>query len=625
MAEGLEFVNSYPPVLANADEKFGKPVMRLPHGANSVTYKVQQSTGQTLSSGTQYQINVSQGQMVSNYLLEQATIQYQVTVNNGSANAYVPTLETLTAPNFMPLLMNSTMLQVTLNGQSFTINPQNFCNQILAFNKLPDMSEYDLSICPNQLDIFSTYPANPATGNPVYGSVAGTIKNPFGDFSTATYGNSGRWTQVSNVTINPALASIATGANQTYTITFTVIEPLLNQTTAMTAESARAWANLNTLQVTRNFLTSGDVNTRLIKVINTPIAGVTQTVTAGSVQIAPGTSPNLYYTVYTVDEGFNVPKASKYPLCSYQPLYPSNPIQVNAAAVQSFTSPSIPLQYVPACIYVFCARTASAVNLAYASEAPGFQITQLSMDYVTSGNFASASPVVLYQEFGANQGLQKSWAESGNVLIQGVNVGAYGTVYRIDGSQLPIDWQKYSVGSPYKQQLQFTVQGTALRTDTFQLYVQVCDSGYYELSGVDCVSRIGIANPEIVAKCRAQDKNFEAHHPTFGGALSHAMRRVHHGFKKAMAGVHHKLVPAHKGGKVHHRRKVHHKRRRGHGEVDNKECGCDYNEHCDDCEEFCDECNNHNESESELSEYEEPIKKGGRAITKSMIAKRLNY
>jgi len=244
---------------------------------------------------------------------------------------------------------------------------------------------------------------------------------------------------------------------------------------------------------------------------------------------------------------------------------------------------------------------------------------------VTSGNFASASPVVLYQEFGANQGIQKSWAESGTVTVQGVQVGAYGTVFRIDGSQLPIDWQKYSVGSPYKQQLQFTVQGTALRTDTFQLYVQICDSGYYELSGVDCVSRIGIANPEIVATARAQDKNFEAHHATFGGALSHAMRRVHHGFKKAMAGVSHRLVPAHKGkgGKVH-RRKVHHKRRRGHGEAD-KDCGCDYNEHCDTCEEFCDECNPFSQSESEFSEYEEPVKKGGRAITKSMIAQRLNY
>jgi len=625
MADGIEFVNSYPPVLANADEKFGKPVMRLPHGANSVTYKVMQSTGTTLGSGTQYQISVSQGQLVSNYLLEQMTIQFQVNVANTSDNPYTPTLETLCSPNFMPLLMNSTMLQVTLNGQSFTINGQSWADKILTFNKLPDMSEYDLSICPNGLDIFSTYPASAAGGNPVYGSAAGTVKNPFGDFTTATYGNSGRWTQVSNVTIAPALAAIANNANQTYTITFQVTEPILNQTTAMTAESARAWANLNTLQITRNFLTSGDVNTRLIKVIQAPVAGIAQSVVAGSVQIAPATSPNLFYTVYTCDEGFNIPKASKYPLCSYQPLYPSNPIQVNSAAVQSFTSPSIPLMYVPACIYVFVAKSASAVNLAYASEAPGFQITQLSMDYVTSGNFASASPVVLYQEFGANQGIQKSWAESGTVTVQGVQVGAYGTVFRIDGSQLPIDWQKYSVGSPYKQQLQFTVQGTALRTDTFQLYVQICDSGYYELSGVDCVSRIGIANPEIVATARAQDKNFEAHHATFGGALSHAMRRVHHGFKKAMAGVSHRLVPAHKGkgGKVH-RRKVHHKRRRGHGEAD-KDCGCDYNEHCDTCEEFCDECNPFSQSESEFSEYEEPVKKGGRAITKSMIAQRLNY
>lgn len=625
MSDGIEFVNSYPPVLANADEKFGKPVMRLPHGANSVTYKVMNSTGTTLGSGTQYQINISQGQLVSNYLLEQMSIQFQVNVANTSGANYTPTLETLCAPNFMPLLMNSTMLQVTLNGQSFTINPQCWTDKILTFNKLPDMSEYDLSICPNGLDIFSTYPASAAGGNPVYGSAAGTVKNPFGDFTTATYGNSGRWTQVSNVTVAPALGAIANNANQTYTITFQVTEPILNQTTAMTAESARAWANLNTLQITRNFLTSGDVNTRLIKVIQAPVAGIAQTVVAGSVQIVPATTPNLFYTVYTCDEGFNIPKASKYPLCSYQPLYPSNPIQVNANAVQSFTSPSIPLQYVPACIYVFVAKTASAVNLAYASEAPGFQITQLSMDYVTSGNFASASPVVLYQEFGANQGIQKSWAESGTVTVQGVQVGAYGTVYRIDGSQLPIDWQKYSVGSPYKQQLQFTIQGTALRTDTFQLFVQICDAGYYELSGVDCVSRIGIANPEIVASARAQDKNFEAHHPTFGGALSHAMRRVHHGFKKALHGVHHRLVPAHKGkgGKVH-RRKVHHKRRRGHGEAD-KDCGCDYNEHCDTCEEFCDECNPFSQSESEFSEYEEPVKKGGRAITKSMIAQRLNY
>ena len=109
------------------------------------------------------------------------------------------------------------------------------------------------------------------------------------------------------------------------------------------------------------------------------------------------------------------------------------------------------------------------------------------------------------------------------------------------------------------------------------------------------------------------------------------MRRVHHGFKKMAL---HKLVPAvvHHAkkaiaGKIH-RKKVHHRRRRGRGEAD-KECGCDYDEHCNDCLVDCDECNNNADdfSESEYSEYDdEPVKKvGGRAITKSIIAKRLNY
>ena len=630
--DSVEFVNSYPSIFANADKKFGKPVMRLPHGAASVTYKVQQSTGQSLGSGTSYNINISENNLISNYLLEQMTIQFQVNVNNTSGQAYTPTLETLCCPNFMPLLMNSTMLQVQLNGQAFTINPQNWVDKILTFNKLPDMSEYDLSMCPNGLDIFSTYPASAAAGNPVYGSQSGTVKNPFGDFSTSTYGNTPRWSQVTDISITPALASIATGANQTYTIVFTVTEPILNPTTAMTVESARCWANLNTLAVTRNFLTNADVGSRLVKCIQTPVAGIAQSIVAGSIQLVGNNSPVLLYTQYTVDESFDVPKETTYPLTNYQALYPSNPITLGTVGTtQIFTSPSIPLQYVPACIYVWIGKSQNASNIAYASEAPGFRIKSISMDYVTSGNFASCSEVVLYQEFADKQGIQKSYAEFGNVLIQGVNVGAYGSVYRIDGSQLPIDWSKYTVGSPYNQQLQFTVSGFNLRADSFQLYVQVVDQGIYTLSGTDCISRIGVASVDIVKTARSQDKNFDAHHPTFGGALSHAMRRVHHGFKKMAL---HKLVPAvvHHAkkaiaGKIH-RKKVHHRRRRGRGEAD-KECGCDYDEHCNDCLVDCDECNNNADdfSESEYSEYDdEPVKKvGGRAITKSIIAKRLNY
>lgn len=615
----LEFVNSVPAVLGNADAKFGVPKFTLPHGASSVTYKTQASTGVTIGSGSNYSINVSENQMVSNMLLEQVRIQYQVNVVNNSGAAYTPTLESLTAPNFMPLAMNSNSLQVTLNGNAFTLNCQDIVDKLLTFNKLPDMSEYDLSMSPNALDIFSTYPSSALTGNPVYGAASGSIKNPFADFSQATYGNSGRWTQVQDVSIAPAFAPIANAGNQTYTIQFTVTEAILNQTTAMTVESARAWSGLTNLQVTRNYLTSGDVGTRLIKVVAIPGVGVAATVVANSVQIIPlsagNAGPNLLYTVYTLDDSFSPPAKTKYPLTAYQPLYRSNQTGAIAAAAQiTLVSPSIPLQYVPSAIYLFIART-TGLTTAYLSEAPGCRITNISMDYVTSGNFASASEQVLYQEFAANQGCMKSLAEFSTCNIAGVAVGMYGSLYRIDGANLPIDWQKYSVGSPYRQDLQFTVTGTSLRADNFQLYTFVVDSGYYELSQNECIQRIGIATSDVVAKCRADARNFEAHQPKFGGILSNAARQIVKGFGSAIHRMKHIAVtPKKSGGKRH---KVKHVARRGRGEAD-KECGCGYDEHCQDCFDECDECN-------PQSEYEEDIRTGGRVITKSAIAKRLNY
>jgi hypothetical protein len=88
----------------------------------------------------------------------------------------------------------------------------------------------------------------------------------------------------------------------------------------------------------------------------------------------------------------------------------------------------------------------------------------------------------------------KSFAEFSTCNIAGATVGMYGSVYCIDGSQLPIpDWGKYSVGSNYRQDLQLTVNGIPLRTDSFCLYTMVVDAGYYENVWVKNCLAIGLA------------------------------------------------------------------------------------------------------------------------------------
>ena len=96
------------------------------------------------------------------------------------------------------------------------------------------------------------------------------------------------------------------------------------------------------------------------------------------------------------------------------------------------------------------------------SDAPGTQITGLTLSY---GNGPAQFSTIyqgyeMYKEIGSD-GYRHSFMETGAIpfitptgLAQ---MGGYGSVLRIDGKKLSINWEDYSVGCQYNYNLQLQV------------------------------------------------------------------------------------------------------------------------------------------------------------------------
>jgi hypothetical protein len=212
------------------------------------------------------------------------------------------------------------------------------------------------------------------------------------------------------------------------------------------------------------------------------------------------------------------------------------------------------------------------------------------------------------------QGYCKQYAETGySYAIQdddtGVSqVGLYGSVLRIDGSMLPVDWNKYSIGSLCNTTMQLQVQGVNLSANqqTPTLFIQVVQDGLLEIdSATTAQYHKGVLTEEDVAKIRQNGQYGTDYHPMLAGNIfSNILDRAKNVAKFAIEnkdtlknlGVGaYKAYKSSKGGRVKH-----HRRHMKGGSLE--------------------DVTSESSSESE-DEYEQM--KGGKLLSKSALKKRL--
>jgi hypothetical protein len=283
------------------------------------------------------------------------------------------------------------------------------------------------------------------------------------------------------------------------------------------------------------------------------------------------------------------------------------------------------------------------------SDCPGYQATYLSLSFNGTGGIFSSitSPIQLYEEFMGRQGYCKQYCETGYVTAiqqanNGVmNIGTYGSVIRIDGSQLPLDWTKYTIGSTLNANLQVTMRGTNLSSvaNTPTLFVQVINDNLLEIDGPTSAHIYnGLLNPEEVMAIRKSAPYDNSYQPIIGSGLFDKFKDKLKRVAKYVVDNRDKILPLVKGAvgsKLHHRRHRSRKHgsalvagarrhRRHHlrgGNLNDNESDS-YSDSYSDTDSYMDTDSMDYSSEDE-HEAPKSILKGGKLISKSALQKRL--
>ena len=627
LTQNIDFVNSLDGRLKVLEGK--KPVYQLPQGTKSVEYRTLPSANGDSIASSQYVLQLQQNQILGNYLIEETVIDITLNVTATQGNIR-PFQEGYFAPKFMPLTYATSTLQLVINGNSINISPADILNPLWAFNKSVDLDGRDLPTC-SLLDAFSAYTAGATT----FDTITGSLKNPLLGYFASTYGIMGR-SCVELVQMDNTVLTANTAADRHYK--FIVREPIWTGVTSLTT-NYDGFVGATNVQIVRNF-TSSNLVGKLINYFAPGNVGVNSTKVAFSEQ-------RLYYVLMTPDDDVKIPYPTYYPLISYDTLGQSRVPAVNNGATITANSSSIALNYVPKCLYVWVAAPASTRTITDTA-APGFQITNVNISYNgVGGQFAGMAPIQIYSEFCARQGFVKSFFETGVIPNLATDdptaptntFGAFGSVLRIDASQLPLPWDKVSVGSEWQSTLQVSVQcknitGANFAVGDAYLYVQVVNDGVLCIPDFNsAVVYKGILNPEDVQKIRKSAPYETDYHPALAGSffkrLLNNVKKVGKyalenkdtlinlakGAHKALASgrkVHHrkshKKASALLGGKRRHHRR--HSRMMGGNMIDDS-----FDDSCSDSQCSCNDSDSFTESEDELQ--------GGRIISKADLQRRL--
>lgn len=487
LKDHFEFVNTINKEYHVMNKK--KQVFDLPKGVSSMNATYTSSLNGTSSSGTSYQIYLSQDQILSDRFVEEISFDVTINVTATAAGGYSPwVVQGVATPRMMPIESATATSSITLNGTTIQINSQDVLAALMAFNVEPTYAGRDIPC--SSLDVFADLPAVPGAAQ-----AQAALKNPSLDYFSSTFGTPGRLSEVLYTIAAASLQNSADGNPRNCTATVVVRQPFFTGITSLVDRDIGGFMGITNCQLNRTFV--NNLGPRLYEVLAGYTGGNACVVNGVTAVITPGTVPRLYYTTFNPPSNYRV----EYPIFCHALDYGTQSQQAGTVTGTGLTaniaSQTISLSSVPRCIYVWCAIPNALKNTAAFTDAPGFKITSIAMNLNgVSGQFASLQEYEIYDIFSLKQGYYKLYAETdflqtpiganaggANALI---SVGGYGSVLRIDASQLGgIDWDQYSVGSQISMNLQINVTCKNLHAAnaTPSLFIQVVNDNLLEITG----------------------------------------------------------------------------------------------------------------------------------------------
>lgn len=470
LANGLEFYNSVPQRFEVLNGQ--KPQVGLPMSIKSANYyALPSSFGTTSSTGTQYVITGQPNVLYSKYFLEEATIKVsgKLIVNGaGAVDEDACIVDGFSGVRSMCLTNMTQSLSMQINGKTITFSPQDSLLALLSFNKTAELQGHDL-VSASMLEAFADVKDATKT------SQAACPTNPYRDyFNTVFSGNIGNLATVELIGIENPQATVGAGGHD-WSMTFKVREPIICGATDLVNKDSGCFSNVNTLQFNRVF--GSKLFERVWKyapAMATNVFGINVSLTNTAIEV---TNSTLYYAAFSPIDSFK-PKIQYHHFTNYDAIQqfkssvafqPWTGANQPSANVQTISSGNIQISRIPKALYIWVAMP-NAEKTVTSSDAPGFHITNIELNYNNQpGIFSSMRDVQIYQEFMNVQGYVKTYAETlhGWQMVRGADYaavagsacGLYGSVLRIDGTQLAaaINWDKLTVGSDYTSNLSVNV------------------------------------------------------------------------------------------------------------------------------------------------------------------------
>lgn len=527
----VEYVNS-------VDHKFRAMIgenlkLDVKKGVKSLSFLNQPSNNNMSTTSTQYDFTLNQNQILCDYMLERATFNVQMTLQNTTGAPIMAFQPGNLAPRVLPLTNASQSISIRLNSQSITVVPEDIITPLLSFNKPNSYIGRDLP-CAGTIDTTADF----ASGVVDFASAVGSLKNPLLDYFSSTSGFNPRFSDVEVIQLDNTDVAAKVGTTNGQAILnfqFTTHEPIFTGINSLSLDQMSGFTGLTSVSVNRNFVTN--LVERLINFIPTTGLQLTNTV------VTLANTPVLYYALYTPESDYITQFPQYYPMLNYYlSRTPNVGSVVASASPQTFTfnSGNISLSQIPRCIYVWCAIPNSQKH-SDQSDAPGMAITNINLNFAgQSGQFSSVTTrQELYQHFMASQGSIIQYHESGYINYinnpagsTGVwgavgSIGGFGTCLRIDATQLGgIDWNNYSVGSPFNTQLTINCQAnlmskSAANQGTPQvpyLFVLVVNEKSLKIDGPTSATLVdGLLDGQTIANIRASAEYEYQDLPMIGG------------------------------------------------------------------------------------------------------------
>lgn len=464
----------------------------------STSYSLQQATWAINTPSTNY--------VVDRILLTKFYVQFNFFAADG-VTPVAPSLSTEDAPRAFPIHSTLQTLEVVLNGQSFSLNINEYIHALLRFNVLRKDRCLNYSYTPAYPDQYLNY--NDWT-NPLIG---GSARNPF-----AAYGENsaemsrGAYQPVTNLNIAPL--------NSTLQYEFTealMISPLLPG-----REDDEGFINLNRFEVTLKF----------IPAINQMWSSNGLVSNIRNVTISFFQAPELHVRYLKPVESFIKPPMVTYPY--YKPFqYTRSLITINPipAAPGNYPVPyttvqsdTIQLNQVPHKLYAFLRPSLNLSNAANSFIIPNIftRIGGMELQWDNQILLSKATEQQLY-EMGVHAGYNQSYVQwsyfTGSIICL-----EFGRSIGLSESEAPGSMGQHTL------QISLRVANMGSTVTSYDMYLLPVYLGHVEISENYCRATIGNLTSQVVLNAKPSSyldyRHYQMYQNLSGGNIFGTLKNI---------------------------------------------------------------------------------------------------